>query len=369
MNIPDILEVKEKERRVREFLDRSGYEAMVIGRQDNFAWYTCGGNNRVVTTSENGFAYLVITKDHIYCIAHVMDGPRVFNDELQGLDIEPVFLKWYEESWAGKATQLTRGLKTISDIPVEGAVLAASEIYKLHYPLTEKEVQKLRWIGAKTEEIIRKVADEVMPGMTEHEIEAMFLYEYGKINATPEVLLIGSDERIAAYRHPNPSDKKVQKLVLLHPGLRKWGLHANVTRMLYFGDTLPDDVKNKYETVNMLQAQAISMCIPGERFHKILDVRKDLLEAAGFGDEWEKHFPGGITGYLLCDASVCGKNDTEVVLNQAYDWFITITGVKAEELSINTAKGTEVVSVAGGWPVRNYSYSGQTFGLPEILMK
>ncbi|MDO8685595.1 MAG: M24 family metallopeptidase, partial [Clostridiales bacterium] len=213
------------------------------------------------------------------------------------------------------------------------------------------------------------VADEVVPGMTEHEIEAMLLYEYGKINATPEVLLIGSDERITAYRHPLPSEKKVRKLILLHPAIRKWGLHANVTRMMYFGDELPEDIKIKYEMANALQAQAISMCIPGEKFHRILDVRKELLEAAGFGDEWEKHFPGGITGYLLCDASICGKLDTEVVLNQAYDWFITITGVKVEELSINTAKGREVLSATGRWPVKDYSFNGQTFKLPEILMK
>ena len=369
MNIPNLPEVREKERRVREFLDKSGYEAMVIGRQDNFAWFTCGGNNRVVTTSENGFAWLVITKNNIYCIAHVMDGPRIFHEELQGLEIEPVFLKWYEDSYAGKAAQLIKGMRTISDVPAEGAELAVAEIYKLHYPLMEQEIGKLRWIGAKTEEIIRKVADDVKPGMTEHEIEAMFLYEYGRINATPEVLLIGSDERIAAYRHPNPSDKKVQKMVLLHPAMRKWGLHANVTRMMYFGDTLPEDVKNKYEMVNILQAQAISMCIPGEKFHRILDVRKELLEAAGYGDEWEKHFPGGITGYLLCDASVCGKCDTEVALNQAYDWFITITGVKAEELSINTVEGREVLSATGRWPVKEYSFNGQSFKLPEILMK
>ena len=102
--------------------------------------------------------------------------------------------------------------------------------------------------------------------MTEHDIEAMFLYEYGKFNATPEVLLVGSDDRISKYRHPNPSPKKVEKFVLLHPGIRKWGLHANVTRMVYFGDTLPKDIAEKYEAVNKLQAATLSMCIPGERF-------------------------------------------------------------------------------------------------------
>jgi Xaa-Pro dipeptidase len=369
MNIPDILEVKEKERRIRGFFNESGYEALIIGRQDNFAWFTCGGNNRVVTTSENGFTILVITKDTTYAVSQVMDGPRIFDDELQGLDIEPVFLKWYEESREDKAAQLVKGLKAISDIPVAGAVLSPGEIAKLHYPLTEKEIEKCRWIGHKTEEIIRRVADEIKPGMSEHEIEAMFLYEYGKINATPEVLLVGSDERIQKYRHPNPSDKKVEKLVLLHPALRKWGLHANVTRMMYFGDRLPDEIQRKYEILNFLQAQTILMCIPGEKFSNILETRKKLLKENGYEDEWKYHYPGGITGYLLCDPTVCNNPKAEVVINQTYDWFITITGVKTEELSMNTINGLEIPSVTGKWPTKTYLFNGQTFNLPEILIK
>lgn len=369
MNIPDIMEFKEKERRIKEFLDISGYEACIIGRQDNFSWFTCGGNNRVVTTSEVGFTILVITKAATYAISQIMDGPRVFEEELQGLDIQPVFLKWYEESREEKAAQLIKGLRTLSDIPLEGAVCAPKEIYKLHFPLTEQEIEKCRWLGSKTEEVIRKVADEIKPGMGEHEIEAMFLFEYGKINATPEVLLIGSDERISKYRHPNPSDKKFEKFILLHPGLRKWGLHANVTRMIYFGDKLPEDIHQKYEIVNHLQAQAVSMCIPGQKFSDILETRKKLLKDAGYEEEWKYHYPGGVTGYLLCDPTVCNTPSAEVVINQAYDWFITITGVKVEELSINTSKGREVVSVSGKWPTKEYEFNGQKFNLSKILMK
>lgn len=369
MNIPDILEVKEKERRVKEFFDKTGYEAMIIGRQDNFAWYTCGGNNRVVITWDNGFTYLVITREKTYGIAHVMDGPRVFDEELKGLDIEPVFLRWYEESYAEKAVQLVKGLKTISDVPVEGAVLAPSEIYKLHFPLTEKEIEKCRQIGNITDGVLKKVADGIKPGMSEHEIEAMFLYEYGRRNMTPEVLLVGSDERIAKYRHPNPSDKKVGKLVLLHPAVKKWGLHANVTRMLYFGDRLPEAIERKYDAACMVETAAVSMCIPGTKFSDILEVEKKIYKETGFEEEWRNHFQGGTTGYALCDTGLCKDPVNKVSINQAYDWFITITGVKAEELSINTANGREIISAAGNWPVREYTYNGQSFKVPQILLR
>jgi Xaa-Pro dipeptidase len=369
MNIPEKAEVKEKERRVRKYLQENNYDAMIIGRQDNFYWYTCGGNNRVVITSETGFSVLVITRDQTYVIAQVMDAQRVMDEELQGLDMELVRLKWYEESREQKAAQITKGMRVLSDIPVEGAQCQPGEIYKLHYPLTSNEIEKCRWIGNKTEEILRKVADEIKPGMTEHEVEAMFLYEYGRENMNCEVVLVGSDERIAKYRHPNPSDKKIGKLALIHPGVRKWGLHANVTRMLYFGDKLPEDVRHKYEQAGMLEAATISMCIPGEKFSEILNARKQLLKEYGLADEWEYHYPGGITGYLLCDASVCGSPDSRAVINQTYDWFVTITGVKVEELSVNTEKGREVLSVTGKWPVRVYEYNGQKFALPTILMK
>lgn len=44
------------------------------------------------------------------------------------------------------------------------------------------------------------------------------------------------------------------------------------------------------------------------------------------------------------------RQDLSVSINQAYDWFITITGVKVEELSINANNNIEVTSVNGAWP-------------------
>lgn len=369
MNKPDILEIKEKERRVREFLNISGYEAVIIGRQDNFSWYTCGGNNRVVITSELGFSILIITLDKTYLVSQVMDGPRTMDEELQGVDIEPVFLRWYEESREEMAEKLIKGLKAISDIPLHGAEYSPSEIYNLHDPLTEKEIEKCRWIGSKTEEIIRKVADEIKPGMTEHEVEAMLHFEYAKYNITPEVMLIGSDERISKYRHPCPSDKKIERLVMLHPGVKKWGIHANVSRMVYFGDEIPEDIKKRYKAACEIEAAAISMCVPGTKFSQILEVEKKVYKENGFEDEWRNHFQGGITGYLLADAALCKNPNAIVKINQTYDWFITITGVKVEELSINTAKGVEVLSSTGRWPTETFEYNGKRLKLPQILTR
>lgn len=370
MNAVDIAEVNEKSRRVRNYFAQSGYEAMVIGRTDNFAWFTCGGNNKVLNTTEYGFTILVITESQVYVVSQVMDGPRIAAEELYGLDYEPVFLRWYEESREEKVTQLIKGLKTISDLPlISGADYAPAEIYKLHYPLTEKEIDKCRWIGDKSEAIIRKVADETRPGLTEYEIEAMLHYEFTKLDMTLDASMVGSDDRIIKYRHPISSPKKVEKIFFIHPAVRKWGLHANITRMVYFGDRLPTDIAQRYQAVCQVEAAAIARCVPGERFSRILEIEKQIYRDCGFAEEWRNHFQGGITGYLLADPSLCKDPKAEVSLNQAYDWFITITGVKVEELSINTANGREIISATGKWPTQQYVLDGQSFQLPQILLK
>lgn len=365
----ELAEVLEKERRVREFLEKSGKDAVVIGRQDNFAWFTGGGTNKVVITSEAGFAYLIITKYKVYIVAQVMDGPRILDEEIPGYPVEAVFLTWCEGSLEDKIVQLTRGMKVISDTRMPGVEFAPSEIYKLHYPFTDREIEKCRYIGRKTDEILRKAADAIKPGMVDYEIEAMLLYEYAKLDAIPEVILVGIDERIGKYRHCIPAGKKVGKTLVIHPALRMGGLHANVARMIHFGDDLPQDIMKRHEAANSIMATALSMCVPGRKF---VDIHKELecrFAAFGYEEEWKKHFIGGITGYMLADDSVCFNPEAEVSINQVYDWFVTITGVKVEELGLCSSKGREFVSVTGRWPAKEYEAAGQIFKLPQILIK
>jgi len=359
---------REKLTRVRTFLAETGRGALIIGRRDNFAWFTSGGDNSVVRNSELGFSLLVITETSVIHVAQVMDGPRILDEELQGLDVEPVFLRWYEHSREQRAAELVKGLKAVSDIPIDGAACLPKEIGRLHYPLTAAEIERCRTIGRKTEEVIAKVAAAVIPGMREREVEGMFLAEYAREGMSCDVLLIGSDERIGKYRHPSASDKAIERLVLLHPAVRKWGLHANVTRMMHFGDRVPVDVADRYDAACRIEAAAVSMCVPGRKFSEILEVEKSIYREMGFPEEWRNHYQGGITGYTLADPTLCMDPDAVVRPGQVFDWFITLTGAKVEELSIS---GTtpEVLSACGAWPLKRYEHKGVELHLPEILRR
>ena len=55
-------EIREKEKRVREFLRAKGFTALLLKRQANFCWMTCGGLNLVGITTELGATSLLISR-------------------------------------------------------------------------------------------------------------------------------------------------------------------------------------------------------------------------------------------------------------------------------------------------------------------
>lgn len=368
MNTPDRHDYEIKRARIAAYMDAHGYGAVILARRENFAWFTCGGDNKVLRNLDEGFGVLLITKEKVYLIAQYMDLDRIYDDELQGLGIEKVCLKWFEDSREERALKMAEGLRVVSDIALPGADQQLWDIWWLHYPLTENEISRYKAMCRLVDKMLLDVATRIRPGMTEIEIEAEIAYEYAKQGMLAKVLLVGSDERIAKYRHPVASNKKVEKLVLLHPAAEQHGLHANITRMVYFGDSLPDDLNRKYELLNLLQAQAMAMTIPGRLFSDLFDVRKQLLTEHDFGDEWQYHYPGGFTGYYLGSAAPF-MNGERIRENMPTDYFITLTGAKTEELCISGAEGGVLISSGYEWPTRTYEWNGIRYNLPTILMR
>lgn len=368
MNTCNKKDYSEKLGRLREYMRKKGYGNVILARRDNFAWLTGGGDNKIFRSSDIGFGILVVSQVSVTFIAQFMDAARIWDDELNGFDMEKVTLRWNEKSREETALDICKGTKVASDFDLKGAENVQGDIVRLHFPLTETDMARYEEMAGLFDRLLKNVADRIRPGMTEFEIEAEILMEYGREGATPKVLLVGSDERIAKYRHPNASDKKAEKLVLLHPAAEKRGLHANITRMVYFGDKLPEELNRKYELLNLLQAQTVSMLRPGVRYHEILNERRRILKEHGCEEEFFNHYPGATTGYFIGSAQPIIDNEV-IGERMVYDWFLTVTGAKVEELTASGRDGGKVLSAAGAWPLKEYAYKGFTCKLPVILLK
>ena len=357
-----------KLKRIRDYILENDYTGMILGRQDNFNWITSGGNSRVVVPKDEGFGAIVVTQQQVYLVAQVMDGSRIMDEEMQNLDAEYVPLRWYEESILERAVKLA-GANPVSDVMITGSQNRLRDIYDLHFPLTQEEMERLKKLGFISDYILHKVAKEIQPGMVDYEVEAMLLYEYAKHNIQCDVLLIGTDDRIYKYRHPSPAGRELGRYVLLHPAVRSGGLHCNITRSVYFGDSLPKEIEKAYHAVSQIEVYCMSMCRPGNRWSDILEGQKMLLKELGFEEEWKGHYPGGRTGYFVCQADLSMNRENRIVENEAYDWFITVTGAKVEELAVNHDGEIALYSHNGSWPGRKITVNDFTMDVPQIMMR
>lgn len=367
MHKPNVNEFQIKEERIQAFMKAQGYDAIVIATQPNFAWISGGGNSRIVSEINMGEAVLVFTATKKICVALSMDAPRIAAHELNGLGFEIVTIKWYEGSRDEYVTDFIKGLKALSDYPLEGAICNPSEFYKLHFPLTKYEIERYRVLGREVEEILWDISQNIWPGMTGNEVKTLLICEYAKKEMTVPVIIIGIDEEISSWRHPLPHDKSIKETIMIVLIVTRGGLNVPITRMMQFGE-VPEEMRKKFNDICTIAADTILSCKAGVKFADVSRRQKKLYEKLGYPEEWEKHFVGGVTGYVFSDGSLWNDEDAVMTDGMTFNWYTTITGVNLEDTMITTKDGFEYFTVNGIWPVIKVTTEKGTIEIPDILV-
>ena len=147
---------------------------------------------------------------------------------------------------------------------------------------------------------------------------------------SPDCVLVGSDERILNYRHPVPTDKKIEKSLMVVLGGEKYGLNISMTRMVYFAP-VPEEIRERYEKTAYIFACMQCMMKEGLSYREYFRKVQELYREAGWDGQWQKHHQGGPTGYA-CREFIAGP-DTEgkMFCGEAFAWNPTIEGTKCEE--------------------------------------
>lgn len=358
-----------KLRRVRGFMGERGYEAVAMTSQANFAWLTCGGDDHVAMATEGGVAKLLVTGDAVHMITTNIEAPRLAAEELGELAIQVHEFNWHDEYAQTIERDLTAGLKIASDggWPA-GAEKEGFEIARLRWDLLEPEIERYRWIGRRAALALGVVARAIEPGMTEHEIAADLGGELMAGGIVPAVLLIATDERCFRYRHPIPTERKLEKQAMLVIGARRWALGVSATRMVHFGE--PDaELRRKHEAVCRIDACLIGETRPGAKVKEMFAKAVAMYGEVGFPEEWRLHHQGGATGYAPRDYK--GTLDCPGIVreNQAFAWNPSIAGTKSEDTIIALADETEIISPQTDWPMVRVEYDERAYERPDILVR
>jgi len=361
-------EMREKERRARELMRQEGLSALAITNVGNFAWLTCGAGNFIGTANDVGAVTAVVTPDAKYIVCDNIEYPRISEEEVAGQGFEFRIFDWPQGARDAIISEIADGERLASDVPMKGAYNVSSALDSCRQSLTDAEIERYKWLGRNAGECLSLTAREIKRGMTEHEIAGLLdrrLYARGIV---PTLTLIATDERIDKYRHPLPTDKKLERRAMLVTGARKWGLIVSATRMVHFG-ALPDELRRRHDAVAQVDAALISATRPGARMGDVFRAAMDAYSDTGYPGEWKLHHQGGPTGYRAREFKVSEATDAVIVENQAFAWNPSITGTKTEDTIVARSSGPILLSETDDWPKVNVEIDGLVIARPDVLVR
>jgi len=353
-----------KQQQIHSLLREENLDALVLTQVSSFAWATCGAPSWVSTAVVAGGASLVVTPGKRYLITNNVEAPRLENEErlvAQGWEL-------VVDPWWGTATQigkLTQGLRVGADHPYPGTVNLSVEIARLRSRLTIGERDRFREVGRSCAEAVAATMDSIRPGQTEWQIAGHLASECESRGIQAIVNLVGSDQRLFAYRHPIPKNKVVERYVMVVLCGRKWGMVAALTRLVHFGP-LSTELRRRAQAVAQVDAAYIANTRPGKTLGEALEAGKEAYAQAGFPDEWQYHFQGGSCGYETREISAIPGIQEPIELGQIYAWNPSVQGTKSEDTVIVAETENEIITGIPGWPLVPVDYQGKAYLRPAI---
>jgi len=270
---------------------------------------------------------LVTSTGKRYYLTTENEAARAHDEEFGALDFEPVLFPWWADETNAAAEKLAGG-PLGSDTPAPG--MTPVNLFPLRAALCESEIARYRWLGAHSAAATVEALNEVEPGLSEYDLEAITVGALLRRGILPSVHLYAVDERILKYKHAVPRGKRLKQYAMLNLCSRKWGLVISITRFLHFG-ALPADLAKNFEAAAKVNAALLTASRVGATSAGLFKVAQDAYTAVGFPGEERFHHQGGPTGYGEREW-VATPNGTEVVVNnQAFAWNPSIRGGKTED--------------------------------------
>jgi Xaa-Pro aminopeptidase len=370
-------EARMKDQRVSDYLRRKGLDGLILSRVDNFAWFTCGGQNHVSVSAEGGVGSVLFLLGHRFLLANNIEAHRLLDEETGKVKHQVISWPWHDD---GKRDEIVGKLianrRVVSDDGMLGTPRLERDFVELRYSLTDAEIARYRALGRDCSAAMEDACAQIKKGQKECEIAGAVSRAFMDYNIHPTVVLIAADERISKYRHPIFTDKKVKKYVMVVKCGRRHGLILSLTRLVHFGK-LSKELCRKHEAVCAVDAAYILSSTVGACVADVLKNGVQVYRERGYADEWQLHHQGGPTGYAGRDYKATPTESRRIVPNQALAWNPSITGTKSEDTILVKSEirnpkfeiPCELLSQPSKkWPTLLAEYKGQKIRRADILV-
>jgi Xaa-Pro dipeptidase len=361
------VELDAKHDKLVEWMRAQKLAGVLLRRNENVAWITGGAAElRVLTPSETGVAALLVTADgKRFYFTTENEAPRLHDEEFGALDFEPVLFPWYADDTVAAAAKLAGG-PLGADTP--GDCLKSINLYPLRASLSEPEIARYRWLGAETAAATVESLQQIEPGLSEYDLEAITAANLLRRGIQPSVYLFAVDDRIFKYKHAVPRGARLKQYGMLNLCSRKWGLAISITRFVHFGE-LPSELAVRFQSAAQVNAALLDATREGTTSADLFRMAQLAYSTEGFPGEERFHHQGGPTGYGEREW-LATPNGTEVVVNnQAFAWNPSIRGGKAEDTVLLRDGKIEWLTATPELPVIQATVNSNIYPAAGVLVK
>ncbi len=226
---------------------------------------------------------------------------------------------------------------------------AKSSFSRLRTCKSPAEVEIIR----KAVSMSQKAFQEALRGYTGEMRESDFA-----LNLDTAARRMGADDRSfetivacgprGAMAHAAPSAKKLKGVTVVDWGVICQGYCSDTTRTVAFG-RVPRELRKAHEVVLEAQALALQRIAPGVEAREVDRAARDLIAAAGYGDEFGHGLGHGVglevhEGPSLSTSSTDVLEEGMVITVEPGIYLAGIGGVRVEDMVLVTGTGAELLT-------------------------
>jgi antitoxin VapB len=234
---------------------------------------------------------------------------------------------------------------------------AGEDLIALRLALSPAEAGDLADLGADAAHALQSALVRWRPGELDLDIQARCAAGLEAAGADAPVLIVGGDDRLAAFRHPMAAGAPVKHLVMAVAVARRAGLHVALTRFASAGP-----VSGEYAALRgrvlAIENDVLAASRPGATYGDVLDALARAYSAQDAINGWKGHYQGGPIGFAQREFEIApGQTGSRwyrepVAAGHAIAWNPSLPGgAKAEDTYLTGPDGQlSLMTSAPGWP-------------------
>lgn len=347
-------------------------KGIVLAAQHNFAWLTAGRSNRIDATRETGSGSLLVTADgRAFALASTIESPRMRDETVAGLPFDVLEFPWTDEradaTLPFRIAARVAGGDLATDIVTPAARNVEAHLSRLRATLVDEEIPRYRQFGGDVGRSIGELLRDIEPGVTELEVAHRVAGRMLEIGASPNVLLVAADGRIARYRHPVPTATPWHRRLLVACCPERDGQVVALSRVIAAG-RVDDDLRRRTQATGNVFGALLEATVAGATGAQMFAAAAKAYAANGYPNEELLHHQGGVIAARSREWVAHPASDAVARPPQAFAWNPTVTGTKVEEtVLLHEDNRLELITASPGWPSFEVTVRGQAIPVPEVL--